>query len=154
MTNLNRFVTAVKRLKELNPTVSNGIINSHIAETIATQKEYHRANYFNTYNVALLDAIALTEDYSIESLQSLVDALPASDSDSMIERIKGILASGKGRKADYIVRDIESIVNGTSGNRQSVVDVSFNVLVSWLGNKHSKLNERWTGKDVEPLLPD
>ncbi|MBD2535561.1 hypothetical protein H6G97_41725 [Nostoc flagelliforme FACHB-838] len=152
MTNLNNFVTAVESFKRLNPTKTN-IITGYIADKIAIQKEHQRENFYRSYNVGLLDAIALTDDYSLEAVQGFVDALPASDSDSMVEHIRGVLASGgKARKPDYLVRDIDSIVNGTSGNRQSVLDATFEVLVSWLEVKHGELNSQWTGKDIEPLL--
>jgi hypothetical protein len=142
MTNLNNFVTAVESFKKFNPSKANSI-TSYIADKVAYLKEHKRAMFFSTYNVAFLDAIALTDDYSLESVNALVNALPASDSDSSLQHIRMILSSGRGRDAAYLVRDIGGIVNGTSGNRQDVLDATFEALVSWLEVHHADLNSGW-----------
>lgn len=154
MKSLDNFITAVESFKRLNPSKSIGMLTRYIADRISFQKEHKRQNFYSTYNVALLDAIASTEDYSLETVKGFVDALPASDSDSMVERIKAVLASGNGRNQDYLLRNIESIVNGTSGNRQSVLDASFELLVSLIEVKHAELNNQWNPNKPQVSLLD
>ena len=152
MKSLNNFVAAADAFVKRNPTQSTSSLSRHIASELESMKKNKRALLYSIYNVALLNAIALTDDYSIESVQSLVDTLPVSDSDSKVERIKGILVSGKGRNQAYVLRDIKNIVDGLSGSNQCGLDATFELLLYWSEQKHSELNSLWTGKVLEPLL--